>query len=105
AVEIARHAQLGAYQVAVQEGAFDEVAPGARSGGAQLVQLGTGSRPPTTQAQAPVDQDEDPGWARTMLVETATGMAGARFEARINDACRHCVARFSCPLQPEGQER
>ncbi len=105
AAEIARHAQLGAYQVAVQEGAFDEVAPGARSGGAQLVQLGTGSRPPTTQAQAPVDQDEDPGWARTMLVETATGMAGARFEARINDACRHCVARFSCPLQPEGQER
>ncbi|AXH98209.1 ATP-dependent helicase [Ornithinimicrobium avium] len=105
AAEIARHAQLGAYQVAVQEGAFEDLAPGAGSGGAQLVQLGTGSRPPTTQAQPPVDQDEDPGWARTMLVATATGMAGATFDARIGDACRHCSARFSCPLQPEGQER
>lgn len=105
AAEIARHAQLGAYQVAVEEGAFDHVAPGGRSGGAQLVQLGTGSRGPTTQAQPPVHLDEDPRWARTMLTEAATGMAGAAFDARISDACRHCAARFSCPLQPEGQER
>ena len=105
AAEIERHAQLGAYQVAVQEGAFDDVAPAAGSGGAQLVHLGTGSRPPTTQAQRAVDEDDDPTWAREMLLDTATGMAGARFAARVTDACRHCAARFSCPLQPEGQER
>ena len=103
--EIERHAQLGAYQVAVEEGAFAALVPGARSGGAQLVQLGTGTRGSTTQAQPPVDQDDDPAWARTMLVESADGMAGGSFPARVSDACRTCSARFSCPAQPEGQGR
>ncbi|GAA1170963.1 ATP-dependent DNA helicase [Ornithinimicrobium humiphilum] len=101
--EIQRHAQLGAYQVAVEEGAFAEVAPGARSGGAQLVQLGSGG--PTTQEQRPVTLDDDPRWARTMLLEAGTGMAGDTFPARVGPACRTCSARFSCPVQPEGQGR
>jgi superfamily I DNA/RNA helicase/RecB family exonuclease len=105
AAEIGRHAQLGAYQVAVEAGAFGHLVPGARSGGAQLVQLGSGSRGPTTQAQPPVAQDEDPGWARAMLREAGTGMAGSSFPARVGPACRTCSARFSCPMQPEGQGR
>ena len=105
AAEIERHAQLGSYQVAVEEGAFEQVAPGARSGGAQLVQLGTGTRGPTTQAQRPLTQDEDPAWARTMLLDTGAGMAGSTFPARVGTACRTCSARFSCPMQPEGQGR
>jgi RecB family exonuclease len=104
AAEIARHAQLGSYQVAVEEGAFDQLAPGARSGGAQLVQLGSGSRA-TTQAQPPVTDDEDPRWARTMLLQAGEGMAGSTFPARVGPACRTCSARFSCPMQPEGQGR
>lgn len=105
AAEIARHAQLGAYQVAVEEGAFEHLVPGARSAGAQLVQLGSGSRGPTTQAQPSLGSDDDPGWARTMLLQTGEGMAGSTFPARVGPACRTCSARFSCPMQPEGQGR
>jgi superfamily I DNA/RNA helicase/RecB family exonuclease len=105
AADIARHAQLGAYQVAVEQGAFEPLAPGARSGGAQLVQLGSGTRGSTAQEQRPVTEDEDPGWARAMILDAATGMAGSHFPARVNPACRTCTARFSCPMQPEGQGR
>src|SRR5690606_37054698 len=38
--KIAQHAQLGVYQVAVEHGAVESLGvPGARSGGAELVQL------------------------------------------------------------------
>lgn len=103
AAEIARHPQLGAYQVAVEQGAFEERVPRARSAGAQLVHLG--ARGPTTQAQAPVGADDDPRWARSMVLHAATGMAGQGFPAREGPGCRTCSARFSCPVQPEGQGR
>lgn len=105
AAEIERHAQLGSYQVAVDEGAFEHLAPGARSAGAQLVQLGSGTRGTTTQRQGPLAGDADPGWARTMLLDAGAGMAGSTFPARVGPACRTCSARFSCPMQPEGQGR
>jgi RecB family exonuclease len=102
--EIRRHAQLGAYQVAVAEGAFDRLSPGSTSGGAELVHLGATG--PVTQAQPAVGEDEDPGWARAMVLRAGTGMAGHRFAAHdLGQRCRSCPARFSCPLQPEGQAR
>ena len=106
ASEIDGHAQLGAYQVAVEEGAFADRAPGARSGGAQLVHLGTPGRSFSTQSQPAVQDAEDPGWARRLVTGAAEGMAGSTFPARRDDQlCRTCVVRFSCPLQPEGQHR
>jgi RecB family exonuclease len=102
--EIRRHAQLGAYQVAVAEGAFDRLSPGSTSGGAELVHLGATG--PVTQAQPAVGDDDDPGWAREMVLRVGTGMAGHRFAAHdLGQRCRSCAARFSCPLQPEGQGR
>ena len=44
--------QLGAYQLAVQAGAFEEQAPGVPSAGAQLVQLGTHGQEPVGAAAA-----------------------------------------------------
>lgn len=103
--ELATHAQLASYQVAVEEGAFDDLAPGAGSGGAALVNLGIKERE-VTQAQAPLSDTDDPGWARKMLLEAGAGMAGHRFPAHDQgQRCRRCPARFSCPLQPEGQAR
>lgn len=98
-----RHAQLGAYQVAVTEGAFAEQV-GTESGGALLVQLGaTGAIERDQQALAGTD---DPDWARRMVLEVGEGMAGARFTARdLERRCRRCPARFACPLQPEGRQR
>lgn len=106
AAEIAGHAQLGAYQVAVEEGAFADRAPGARSGGAQLVHLGTPGKSFSAQSQPAVQDAEDPGWARRLVTVAAEGMAGDTFPARLDDQlCRTCAVRFSCPLQPEGQQR
>ncbi|MFK5634658.1 MULTISPECIES: ATP-dependent helicase [unclassified Ornithinimicrobium] len=102
--DIRRHAQLGAYQVAVTEGAFGQLSPGATSGGAELVHLGATG--PVTQAQPPVLDDAEPGWARTMVLRAGAGMAGHTFAAHdLQQRCRSCAARFSCPLQPEGQGR
>ncbi|SOC55643.1 ATP-dependent helicase [Ornithinimicrobium cerasi] len=102
--EIRTHAQLGAYQVAVEEGAFHGTAAG-RSGGAQLVNLGTPERQ-ITQVQPAVEEADDPGWAHAMLRRAAAGMAGQHFPAQdLGQRCRRCPARFCCPLQPEGQQR
>lgn len=105
AEDMKTHAQLGAYQVAVEAGAFEDLQPGARSGGAQLVNLGTPERVLTSR-QLPLSEAEDPQWARRLVVEAGTGMAGREFPARDQGStCRLCPARFCCPLQPEGQQR
>jgi RecB family exonuclease len=103
--ELARHAQLGVYQLAAGEGGFDAVAPGAReSGGAELVQLGTSTKGAGVQAQRPLADDEDPGWARRLVETAAEGMAGEAFPAAANPSCRVCAVKRSCPLQPEGRQ-
>ena len=102
AAEVQEHAQLAAYQVAVEEGAFDD--DGHLSGGARLVQLGASG--PVAQTQPPLARAEDPAWARTMILEVGEGMAASEFAARdLERRCRRCPARFACPLQPEGQQR
>ncbi|GAA4417045.1 ATP-dependent DNA helicase [Georgenia halophila] len=94
-----RHAQLGVYQVAVESGAWgDDV----RSDGARLVYLGAGKRGPTSREQDPIDRAEDPRWAHELLGEAAETMGGAVFVATVNDKCRTCPVRTSCPLQEDG---
>ncbi|HEY6795332.1 MAG TPA: ATP-dependent DNA helicase [Kineosporiaceae bacterium] len=103
--ELFRHAQLGVYQLAVEEGGFAGVAPGEqRSGGAALVQLGTSTKAPGVQAQPALADDDDPGWARALVHGVAEAMAGNRFPATGNGLCRVCAVRRSCPLQPEGRQ-
>jgi RecB family exonuclease len=102
--ELPRHAQLGVYQLAVEHGAFDEVAPGERrSGGAALVQLGDGTKSTKPQEQAPLADDGEPTWARDLVLRVADGMAGPSFPATDNSMCRVCPARRCCPLQSEGR--
>lgn len=105
--EVASHPQLGAYQVAVQEGAFGEVTgPHPESGGAALAHLGKRAvRSGAPQMQPPLPTAADPGWAHELLRHTAEGMASARFPATVGDWCRTCTVRLSCPLQPEGDHR
>ncbi len=92
--------QLGAYQVAVEEGAFGD----REAGGAALVHVGHGARAVRVQTQPPTSQASDPGWARTMVARAADGMAGAAFEARVSSDCDRCPVRTSCPAQPEGEQ-
>jgi superfamily I DNA/RNA helicase/RecB family exonuclease len=100
--DLLRNAQLGAYQAAVEHGAFAE--HGIVSAGAALLQVGKAAGVKTTlQEQAPLSEDDDPGWAQTLVTDTAEGMAGSAFVATRGDACAFCAVKSSCPVQPEGR--
>ena len=101
--EAARHAQLGAYQVAVEAGAFDEVTDGARSGGAALVYVGTSNATYSRRDQPALAADADPSWADALLDEVADVVSRSAMTASGNDLCRVCPVTRSCPLQPVGR--
>ncbi len=102
--EVARHAQLGAYQVAVARGGFDQVpgVTGAAPGGASLVHLGTPRLSAREDHQPPLDGDADPGWADDLIHQVAEGMAAAAFGAQTNNLCRGCPVRSCCPAVSSG---
>ncbi|MFK3982975.1 ATP-dependent helicase [Micromonospora sp. NPDC050397] len=100
--ELAEHPQLGAYQAAVEAGAFAEF--GEESGGAALVQLGTGTKDAKEQAQAPVGGSDEADWARAMVRRTADTMAASTFAAVANSKCRVCPVRTSCPVSGKGRQ-
>ena len=101
--ELPEHAQLATYQLAVESGAFAELDLG-ESGGAELVQVGkVGGKEGAVQAQAPLSEHPDPGWARAMVLEVAEGMAGSAFRAVDNRYCPRCPVRTSCPVQDDGR--
>jgi len=100
--DLFHNAQLGAYQAAVEHGAFAD--HGSVSAGAALLQVGKAAGVRTTlQTQAPLSADDDPGWAQVLVTDTAEGMAGSDFRATIGRACTFCAVRSSCPAQPEGR--
>ena len=94
--------QLGAYQLAVEAGAFASLPPGTRSLGAQLVFLSDGARG-TRRRQDAIGSDPE-NWARTLVEDAAESMAGAAFTATENSLCSMCGVRRSCPLQAEGRQ-
>ena len=123
AADVALHDQLGVYQLAVQQGAFADVAgDGARPGGAELVYLrlpdGDSGHPKTFQ-QASLDDvpfpvtlrgtaedalGEQPTWVHQRLADAAHIIRREDHDARIGPACRYCPFRNSCPAQPAGQQ-
>ncbi|MBO9554315.1 UrvD/REP family ATP-dependent DNA helicase [Cellulomonas sp.] len=98
----AENPQLGAYQLAVDAGAFDGLPAGATSAGAQLVYLGTGASA-AVRRQDPLGPETDgPSWARVLVDEVAERMAASTFEATANDLCDRCPVRRACPVRAEG---
>ncbi|MEU3024957.1 ATP-dependent helicase [Nocardiopsis alba] len=102
--DLARHPQLGVYQMAVLQGAFAKLGL-FEPGGAALVQVGAAafSKKAREQVQPPLGEDPDPGWAKTLVHEVATGMGGSRFAATRNIGCNACAVRACCPVQDEGR--
>ena len=101
--ELPGHGQLATYQLAVESGALADVGL-TESGGAELVQVGKGGgKAGLVQGQAALADSADPGWARTMVLEVAEGMAGSAFHALDNRYCAMCPVRTSCPVQDEGR--
>ena len=99
----AHHAQLGAYQVAVDAGAFDEVVPGAVSGGAQLVFVGGGTAKPGRRSQEALSSVADPGWAQEMIEGVADLATRSVMDATRGDQCRVCPVQRSCPAWRQGR--
>jgi len=100
--DLLRNAQLGAYQAAVEHGAF--ASHGTVSAGAVLLQVGKAAGVKTTlQQQAPLSADDYPGWAHVLVRDTAEGMAGSDFTATVGPACAFCTVSSSCPAQPKGR--
>ena len=92
--------QLGAYQLAIEHGAFPD--EGDTPGGALLVQLGSpGAR---AQQQPPLSESDDPQWVRRAVDHVAERMRGYEFDAIENGRCQLCDVRTSCPLQPNGRQ-
>ncbi|GAA3769923.1 hypothetical protein GCM10022379_42040 [Micromonospora maritima] len=100
--EVAEHPQLGAYQAAVEAGGFAEF--GGESGGAALVQLGTGARDAKEQAQPAAGEGPEAGWATALVRRTADTMAASTFAAVANSKCRVCPVRTSCPVSGQGRQ-
>ncbi len=101
--DLARHPQLGVYQLAVALGAFADQHGLTEPGGAALLQLKTGRRA-DEQLQPALADDDDPDWARALVERVVQGMSGSDFPATVNEHCaRTCAVRASCPAWPEGE--
>ncbi|MFJ8248960.1 ATP-dependent helicase [Streptomyces sp. NPDC094466] len=107
--EVAAHPQLAVYQLAVREGAVDEVFDGRRPepGGAELVQLRQpapgkegGDAFPKVQAQEPLAGE----WVSGLLATAAGKVLDERFTPTTGTHCAHCTFRASCSAQPEGRQ-
>lgn len=100
--EIAVHPQLGVYQVAVDHGATEDLAPGARSGGAELVQLRNraGARnpdDPRVQSQD-VPDDRAPFFALDLIAQSIQVMRSEQFMA-MPETCSFCEFDVICPAK------
>ncbi|MEU1217285.1 ATP-dependent helicase [Streptomyces sp. NPDC005791] len=107
--EVASHPQLAVYQLAVREGAVDEVFDGHRPepGGAELVQLRQpapkkegGDALPKVQAQEPLSGE----WVSDLLATAAGRVLDERFTPTTGQHCTHCAFKASCSAQPEGRQ-
>lgn len=93
--------QLALYQAAVEQGAFDRLAPEhapVRAGGAELVQLGKPDPgdEPLVQVQPPYDEGHQV--ALMEALERAVAMIRAeRFPAVVGSACERCSFESICP--------
>ncbi|MEU3915802.1 UvrD-helicase domain-containing protein [Streptomyces sp. NPDC029721] len=111
--EVARHPQLAVYQLAVREGAVDEVFDGRRPepGGAELVQLRQGAAKrdggegvPKVQAQEALSPGSSGEWVGDLLATAAGRVLDERFAPATGEHCKRCSFRSSCSALPEGRQ-
>ncbi|MEW1723388.1 ATP-dependent DNA helicase [Streptomyces sp. NPDC093109] len=107
--EVARHPQLAVYQLAVREGALDDLFDGHRpdSAGAELVHLRQaapvkegGDQLPKVQSQEPLTGE----WVGELLTTAAGRVLDERFTPTTGQHCTHCAFRASCSARPEGRQ-
>ena len=114
--EAAAHEQLGLYQLAVEQGAFAEIADGAReSAGGALVFLRAGDEAaPKVLGQDALrttphlgdDPDErtHPTWVHHRVARACDTLAGGRWDACPGQHCDYCPFAGSCPAKAAGRQ-
>ncbi|WP_072806668.1 ATP-dependent helicase [Rhodococcoides yunnanense] len=98
------HNQLATYQVAASVGAIDGE-PAGEPGGARLVFVAKphnkeGATQRIQEAPTPEKLEE---W-RATIHRAASATQGPTFEAFVNDGCRHCPVKSSCPAHETGRQ-
>ncbi|MGH3314086.1 MAG: PD-(D/E)XK nuclease family protein, partial [Streptomyces sp.] len=123
AADVARHPQLAVYQLAVREGAADELFDGRRPqpGGAELVHLRLGAaerdggetlpvvqrQDPPAPAACPGSAGEEPAggeWVGELLATAAGRVLDERFTPTPGQHCTHCTFRGACSARSEGRQ-
>ena len=102
--DAAANPQLGVYQLAARNGAFDDVLPpGTPLGGAELVWLRKERRGgiPLVQLQDALQEGQDT-WVHDLLGQVEASVRDERFPARPQDGCDACPVRGCCPAHPSG---
>ncbi|MDI3407738.1 ATP-dependent DNA helicase [Streptomyces sp. B-S-A6] len=108
AAEVDRHPQLAVYQLAVREGAVDDVFDGHRPepGGAELVQLRQPAAKKDGGDALPKVQTQDGltgQWVGDLLATAAGKVLDERFSPSTGQHCTHCSFRASCSARAEGR--
>lgn len=97
--DMPRHAQLGVYQEAIENGTItlpDGTTLDEHARGGELVYLRKSAK--TTREQAALFDVSEPGWARVLIDEVSGAMRASSFPAHIDpEVCRSCPVRSSCP--------
>jgi superfamily I DNA/RNA helicase/RecB family exonuclease len=95
--DAAVHPQLGLYQIAVEAGGTEQLAPGVGPGGAELVYLRLGKTGPTIRTQ-PAGTEA----ALEQLEHAVRVIGDESFSATVGDACGYCAFHRVCPAQEAG---
>ncbi|GAB3297136.1 UvrD-helicase domain-containing protein [Epidermidibacterium keratini] len=99
--ELESNAQLGLYQLAVEEGAFERPQS---SGGAELLFVHDRAKAKDLPQQ-PLAQADDPTWAQQLLVELGEGMSAGSFAAVNGPLCRSCDFKQGCPIGNKAEDQ
>lgn len=116
AADAKSHDQLGLYQLAIQSGAFEGCAAGARNtAGADLVFIRVDSNGmPAVRSQPSLDdvphladgaeQAASPTWVHQRVAQAVSILKAGRFDAIKGEQCNWCSFKSSCPLFEEGRQ-
>ena len=92
--------QLQSYQLAVVKDGFKNKLDHQEVAGAELIFIGDAkAKEAKSRPQEKVDDD----LVTKELLEISTQMSDKSFAAKINDRCRSCGVKSSCPIQPQGR--
>ncbi|MDA3030501.1 MAG: PD-(D/E)XK nuclease family protein, partial [Actinomycetota bacterium] len=92
--------QLQSYQLAVVNDSFKNKLDHQDVAGAELIFVGEFK----AKDAKPRQQEKIDGKALTdELIQISVGMSDKTFTATINERCRSCAVKSSCPIQPQGR--